>query len=141
MTALYRLRSFLLFLGATSLLGQENRNTKVDDPHDNPALDIDGDGYLRVFVSGRNTARQDWLFKSRKPYSSEAFDLVEKPGGSKRGYPQVFHVPGSGFMHLFTIYEKGRRKLFFRTSPDGVKWGKEKRLANMEGHYQTSWST
>jgi hypothetical protein len=114
---------------------------RVDDPHDNPALAIDTEGYLWIFVSARNTSRQDWLFKSRKPYSSEAFDLVEKPSGSKRGYPQVFHVPGSGFMHLFTIYEKGRRKLFFRTSPDGVKWSHEKRLANMEGHYQTSWRT
>ena len=123
-----------LVLDKTAELG-----SKVDDPHDNPALAIDAEGFLWIFVSGRSTARQDWLFKSREPYDSRAFDLVEEPGGSKRGYPQVFHVPGSGFIHLFTIYEKGRRKLFFRSSPDGIKWSEEKRLANMEGHYQTSW--
>ena len=125
-----------LVLDKTAELG-----APVDDPHDNPCLSIDTEGYLWIFVSGRNTTRQDWLFKSHKPYSTDAFDLVEKPSGSMRGYPQVFHIPGSGFMHFFTIYENGRRKLFFRTSADGVKWLDEKRLANMEGHYQTSWRT
>ncbi|MFK7851907.1 MAG: BNR-4 repeat-containing protein [Akkermansiaceae bacterium] len=110
----------------------------VDDPHDNPSLSIDSDGYLWIFVSGRATVRQDWTFKSRKPYSTEAFDLVEKPSGIKRSYPQILHLPGSGFMHLFTVYEKGRRKLFFRTSQNGIEWAEEKRLANMDGHYQTS---
>jgi len=112
----------------------------VNDPHDNPALAIDGDGYLWVFVSGRGAQRQDHTFKSTTPYSADEFELVEPPAGDKRGYPQVFHIPGSGFIHLFTIYQPGR-ELFFRTSADGVIWNPTKQLADMEGHYQVTWRT
>ncbi len=109
-------------------------------PARQPRLAIDDAGHLWVFVSGRGTSRQDWLFKSTRPYSADGFQLVEPPGGDKRGYPQVFHIPGSGFIHLFTIYQPGR-ELFVRTSADGLTWSPKRQLADMEGHYQVSWRT
>lgn len=36
----------------------------VDDPHDNASLSIDDSGYIRVFVSGRNTSRPGLIFIS-----------------------------------------------------------------------------
>ncbi|MFT7160063.1 MAG: hypothetical protein ACI9GZ_001236, partial [Bacteroidia bacterium] len=42
----------------------------VDDPHDNPSLSIDSNGYLWVFVSGRGRKRMGRKFKSVKPYDT-----------------------------------------------------------------------
>ena len=52
-------------------------------------------------------------------------------------YPQPSFVPGLGWFHLFTKYTKGR-ELYWETSPDGVTWSNDRKLAGMGGHYQTS---
>ena len=39
----------------------------VNDPHDNASLLIDDNGYIWVFVSGRNTARPGIIFKRHDP--------------------------------------------------------------------------
>ena len=51
---------------------------KVNDPHDNPALQIDKDGYLWVFVSGRSKKRPGFIYRSDKPYDINSFTQVLK---------------------------------------------------------------
>ncbi|GAB2787274.1 BNR-4 repeat-containing protein [Rhabdobacter roseus] len=113
----------------------------VDDPHDNPSLALDDDGYLWVFVSGRNTSRPGFKYRSSKPYDIESFEQITE---EIMTYPQPKYIPGKGFLHLFTKYT-GVRELYFETSRDGVSWTEDKKLAGMKrpedknsGHYQIS---
>jgi hypothetical protein len=39
----------------------------VNDPHDNPSIMIDDEGFILVFVSGRGQRRPGFKFKSLKP--------------------------------------------------------------------------
>ncbi|HEX6225500.1 MAG TPA: BNR-4 repeat-containing protein [Chryseolinea sp.] len=113
----------------------------VDDPHDNPSLAIDQDGYLWVFVSGRNTSRMGYKFKSSKPYSIESFERISEEDMT---YPQPWYIKGKGFFHFFTKYT-GTRELYFETSRDGKTWSEDVKLAGVRragdekaGHYQVS---
>jgi hypothetical protein len=106
----------------------------VDDPHDNASISIDNSGYIWVFVSGRSTARPGLVFKSKKPFSIEGFDKILE---GEMTYPQPWWVNGEGFIYLFTKYTKGR-ELYWSSSPDGVKWSPDRKLAGMGGHYQVS---
>lgn len=106
----------------------------VDDPHDNPSLNLDPQGYLWVFVSGRANARPGFIYRSVAPYDHSKFERV---GQRIITYPQPWYVPGKGFLHLFTKYTKGR-ELYWATSPDGRTWSEDRKLAGMGGHYQTS---
>ena len=106
----------------------------VDDPHDNGSLSIDGEGHLWIFVSGRSQLRPGRIYRSKFPHQiNEWLDL----GDSPFTYPQPWWVEGKGFFHTYTRYTPGR-ELYFRTSPDGVTWSSEKKIAGIEGHYQTS---
>lgn len=113
----------------------------VDDPHDNPSLAMDDKGYLWVFVSGRAKARPGSKYRSKLPYSIEAFEQVRE---EEMTYPQPKYIKGKGFLHLFTKYT-GVRELYFETSPDGVTWTEDQKLAGIKrpgdansGHYQIS---
>lgn len=106
----------------------------VDDPHDNAAISIDGRGYIRVFVSGRSRSRPGFIFKSDEPYSIDSFTQVRE---AEMTYPQPWWVDGAGFLYLFTKYSKGR-ELYWATSPDGVQWSPDNKLAGFGGHYQVS---
>lgn len=106
----------------------------VDDPHDNPSLNIDADGYLWVFVSGRANARPGFIYRSAAPYDITRFERIAEKTIT---YPQPWQVPGKGFLHLFTRYTNGR-ELYWETSADGRTWSETKKLAGMGGHYQTS---
>jgi hypothetical protein len=113
----------------------------VYDPHDNPAISMDSDGYIWVFVSGRGRGRPGFIYRSRQPYSVEAFDRIVE---DERTYPQPKYVEGKGFLHLFTKYT-GVRLLYFSTSPDGRQWTEHQQLAAIKrpgdrngGHYQIS---
>lgn len=113
----------------------------VDDPHDNPSLLIDPEGYLWVFVSGRSTRRPGFKFKSTEPYSTEAFEQISQEDMT---YPQAWYIEGSGFFHFFTKYT-GVRELYYETSKDGITWSEDKKLAGIKGkgedksgHYQVS---
>src|SRR5688500_7520247 len=90
----------------------------VDDPHDNASLSIDEQGFIWVFVSGRNTSRPGLIFKSRQPYQIDHFDQVYE---GDMTYPQPWWVARKGFLYLFTRYTKGR-ELYFSTSADGRSW-------------------
>ena len=113
----------------------------VDDPHDNPSLLIDAKGYLWVFVSGRNTRRPGFKFKSTEPYNIEAFTQITQ---EEMTYPQPWFVPERGFFHFFTKYT-GVRELYYETSLDGRTWTEDQKLAGIKGaretksgHYQVS---
>lgn len=110
----------------------------VDDPHDNASLAIDDDGFIWVFVSGRNVSRLGLVFKSKKPYCIDAFEQVYE---TVMTYPQPWWIKGKGFVHLFTKYTapgtRGR-ELYWSVSADGKIWSPDKKLAAMGGHYQIS---
>ena len=113
----------------------------VFDPHDNPSIAMDSDGYIWVFVSGRGRGRPGFIYKSSLPNSIDKFDMISE---REITYPQPKYVDGEGFLHLFTKY-LGVRLLYFSTSKDGVEWTDDKQLAAIKrpedkngGHYQIS---
>lgn len=112
----------------------------VDDPHDNPALLIDKEGYLWIYVAGRGNHRPGFIYKSVKPYDTSKFEST----GFKdvMAYPQPRLVEDQGHFLFFTRYD-GVRRLFFRTSPDGLHWNDYQQIASIipegetkSGHYQ-----
>ncbi len=112
----------------------------VDDPHDNASLNIDDQGYIWLFVSGRNIVRPGFKFRSRRPYDIAAFDRVEE---KEMTYPQAWFLPGQGWFHLFTKYTRAskssyHRELYWQTSADGKTWTSDRKLAGFGGHYQVS---
>ena len=113
----------------------------VDDPHDNPSLQIDDKGYLWVFVSGRGRHRMGYKYKSKAPYDITAFELVTE---EEMTYPQPWMYDDGSMLHFFTKYT-GRRELYVETSADGTHWTKDRKLAGIRapseqegGHYQVS---
>jgi len=107
----------------------------VTDPHDNPSMNIDEDGYIWVFVSGRGRKRPGLKFRSLKPYDIEAFERISE---EEFTYPQPWWIEGKGFLHLFTKYTRGRELYWNTSGPDGRTWSEERKLAGMGGHYQMS---
>ncbi|MRI01499.1 hypothetical protein GH721_13225 [Kriegella sp. EG-1] len=112
----------------------------VDDPHDNPSLLIDDDGFIWVFISGRGKRRPGFKYKSTKPYSIQAFTQITE---EEMTYPQPWKTK-DGYFHFFTKYT-GVRQLYFETSKNGKTWTEDKLLAAIpvnigekSGHYQTS---
>ncbi len=112
----------------------------VDDPHDNPSVMIDDEGFILVFVSGRGRNRPGFKFKSSKPFSIEEFEMISE---EEMTYPQPWNTD-QGYLHLFTKYT-GVRQLYFESSLDGVTWTEDRLLAAIpvnegerSGHYQTS---
>jgi hypothetical protein len=112
----------------------------VNDPHDNPSLMIDDNGFIWVFVSGRGRTRPGFKFKSVKPLNIESFEQITT---EEMTYPQPWNTD-FGYFHFFTKYT-GVRQLYFKTSTDGIHWTDDKLLAaipvnegEQSGHYQTS---
>jgi hypothetical protein len=106
----------------------------VNDPHDNGALSIDGEGHLWIFVSGRGRTRPGRIYRSEVPYGINKWINL---GDSEFTYPQPWWIDGKGFFHTYTRYTAGR-ELYCRTSRDGNAWSAGKKLAGIGGHYQTS---
>ncbi len=113
----------------------------VDDPHDNPSILIDNNGYIWVFVSGRSIHRPGFKYRSIYPYDISGFEQVTS---EEMTYPQPMYIEGEGFFHFFTKYV-GVRRLFFETSRDGITWSQDQALADIRrpgqkrsGHYQFS---
>lgn len=98
------------------------------DAHDNAALNVDDQGFVYVFISGRNEKRGGLIYKSNKANSIESFSMVYSkkypiewldydcdPNYTSNGwelcrneyrgftYPQVWWV-GDKFLLLHTIY-------------------------------------
>ena len=66
----------------------------VDDPHDDPSLAIDNNGFLWVFVSGRGRARMGFKYKSDQPYSTDSFTQITE---EEMTYPQPLYDQQNGF--------------------------------------------
>ena len=113
----------------------------VNDPHDNASINLDDQGYVWLFVSGRAKLRPGFKFRSREPFSIAAFDRVEE---KEMTYPQAWFLPGQGWCHLFSKYAKAsrsgfwERELYWQTSADGKTWTADRKLAGFGGHYQVS---
>lgn len=112
----------------------------VNDPHDNPSIMIDDQGYIRVFVSGRGRTRPGFKFKSLRPLDISEFEQISE---EEMTYPQPWNTK-TGYFHFFTKYT-GVRQLYFESSTDGDNWTEDKLLAAIaendgekSGHYQTS---
>ena len=113
----------------------------VSDPHDDPTIQIDRDGYIWVFVAGRANKRPGIRYRSVNPYDITAFEYVSE---GIMAYPQVHYHPEKGFFLFFTRYD-GVRQLFFQSSADGITWTSHRKLASIKegsetksGHYQVS---
>lgn len=113
----------------------------VDDPHDNPSLMLDKEGYIWVFVSGRGQSRSGYKYRSLQPHAIDTFQQITR---EEMTYPQPWYVPQYGYFHFFTKYT-GRRELYFESSSDGFTWTGDKKLAGIKrprdkqgGHYQVS---
>lgn len=125
--------------GKLSLPKIVHENPKVRDPHDNPSMQIDSDGYLWVFVSGRARTRLGHTYRSMEPYSIDEFELLRE---AEYAYPQPWYVEKKGFLKLFTKYTHGRELYWSVLEKDktgyGGKWSEDQKLAGMDGHYQVS---
>jgi len=106
----------------------------VNDPHDNGSINIDPDGHVWIFISGRAKLRPGFKYRSKRPFSIDAFELVTQ---EEMTYPQAWYMSDKGWFHLFTKYTKGR-ELYWETSVDGRTWTDDKKLAGFGGHYQVS---
>jgi hypothetical protein len=112
-------------------------NKKTGDAHDNPVLSIDGAGHLWIFSSSHGTARPSYIWRSKRPYDIDDFELVVTTNFS---YPQPYYLPGQGFLFPQTLY-RGGRMLHLQTSIDGRQWSEPLLYAAIEqGHYQVSWT-
>jgi hypothetical protein len=107
----------------------------VDDPHDNPSLQIDAAGHLWVFVSGRGRKRPGHIYRSRLPYDIATLEHIAE---REFTYPQPWTIGEQGFVLLLTKYT-GVRELYWSASdPAGTTWTPDRKLAGMGGHYQVS---
>ena len=129
---------------------------RTDDAHDNPVLSLDAQGYVWIFSTSHGTERPSYIHRSTAPYDVRHFERItatkQEDGQAvpldNFSYLQMYHVPDSGFLGLFTHYDRGvlpthpnrpRRTTAFMTSADGVRWSAWQDLgAIAEGHYQTS---
>ena len=112
----------------------------VDDPHDNPSILIDDQGYIWVFVSGRGRVRMGFKYKSKKPFRIDGFEKITT---QEMTYPQPKKL-GSTFFNFFTKYT-GVRQLYIEKSKNGIQWSDNELLAAIpeqknekSGHYQIS---
>lgn len=95
----------------------------IDDPHDNPSIMIDNDGFIWVFVSGRAVSRPGFKYKSKEPYNIDVFIQMTE---EEFTYPQPWNTV-EGHFHFFTKYT-GVRQLYFETNDKGHTWEKNKTL-------------
>jgi hypothetical protein len=109
-------------------------NKHTGDAHDNAVLSIDDAGFLWVFSNAHGTAREAYIWRGDKPYSIDGFTRMRTTNFSY-GHPR--YIPGQGFLFLQTLYQAGKRNLFWTTSADGKEWTDPAPLARMDmGHYQ-----
>jgi len=121
---------------------------KTGDAHDNPVISVDDKGHIWIFSTSHGTSRPSYIHKSKKPYDTDEFELVNATKVEKGtdvpmtnfSYMQAWHIPQKGFACFFTRYNyPADRTICFMRSQDGVKWSEWLRLAAIQkGHYQIS---
>ena len=107
----------------------------VNDPHDNPSIQLDDEGHIWVFVSGRGRGRPGFKYRSLAPWSIDGFERISE---EEFTYPQPWRLGGRGFLHLFTRYTAGRELYWNTSDASGRDWTDPQKLAAMGGHYQVS---
>ncbi|MBT8043650.1 MAG: BNR repeat-containing protein [Verrucomicrobiae bacterium] len=107
----------------------------VNDPHDNPSIQIDETGHLWVYVSGRGRKRPGYIYRSQRAYDIESFIPMSE---REFTYPQPWWIKKRGFLFLFTKYTRGRELYWSTSDTTGKHWGNDQKLAAMGGHYQVS---
>ena len=75
----------------------------VDDPHDNPSILIDEEGFIWVFVSGRGRKRPGLKYKSLVPYDINGFIKLSTEDMT---YPQPLNTK----LGIFNFFTKGLLK-------------------------------
>lgn len=112
----------------------------INDPHDNPSILMDDEGFVWVFISGRGRVRPGFKYRSKEPYDIGGFTQITE---EEMTYPQPW-MTNYGFFHFFTKYT-GVRQLYFECSKDGLHWTDDRMLAAIpvnegekSGHYQVS---
>jgi hypothetical protein len=107
-----------------------------NDPHFNPALSIDAEGYLLVFVSGRAFGRPGHIYRSIQPYCTKAFERIHS---ATMNYPQPWLMPDNSLLLVLTQYTQGRT-VYLKTNPDGrgADWTAPRQILRMGGHYAIS---
>ncbi len=112
------------------------------DPHDNPVISIDDDGYLWIFSpSHGHWTTPSYIHRSTAPYSIEKFTTIHE---GLFAYPQVWWTKGAGLSFFQTKYAAegdatSDRGIFYRHSPDGFIMGEDVCLGCLElGHYQVT---
>ncbi|MCU0362297.1 MAG: BNR repeat-containing protein [Bacteroidales bacterium] len=123
----HRLRSFPRPVVVCDKMG-------VREPFDNASLSIDFQGFIRVFVSGRNRTRPGQIYKSVKPYSIDSFEIVAE---KEMIYPQPWRTGDGELMLLYSRIAKSE-ELIFEKSRDGMTWEGRKNLSGFGGHLQVS---
>lgn len=110
-------------------------NKRTADAHDNPAIAIDGDGYVWVFSNTHGPENRSSIHRSAKPHDIDAFETIA--ANISLSYGQPWFLDGRGFMLIQNRYADGRA-VAFQTSRDGRSWTDAKLLAQFKGHYQIS---
>lgn len=110
------------------------------DPHDNPALQIDPDGFLWLFSpSHGDWTTRSFIHRSRRPYDISDWETIAD--GPLFAYPQPWISPGHGWCLVHVVYGNNQRGLHIKHSQDGREWSNSQPLANMAaGHYGVSWA-
>jgi len=94
--------------------------------HGCPVLSMDDDGRLWVFISLLGVDRPGYILRSLRPYHIDAWEKVTE---MEFRQPQVWHVPGKGFMLLHRRKADDQHQLQFSTSSDGLSWSVPQALA------------
>ncbi len=112
------------------------------DPHDNPVISVDDEGYLWIFSpSHGHWTTPSYIHRSTEPYSIDFFETVEE---TLFAYPQVWAVKGKGLAFFHSQYAKPGtdgtgRGIYYRHGRDGGDLDKPVCLGCLEqGHYQTT---
>lgn len=106
------------------------------DTHANPCICIGPDGYI-IVVSASRGAENGHIYRSDNPYDITSFTKVHE--STELAYTQLWYVPNQGYF-LFYTYHVAGRKLYFKTSVDGITWPDDgTRIAGYFGHYSVTW--
>ena len=111
----------------------------TNDPHDNPVINIDSEGFLWLFVpSHGKLTTPSYILKSIEPYSIEEFEVIEK---SLFAYPQPHTNENGNGVLLYTSYEIGRTLMTRKITNNEISAGENILFRIGKGHYQVSASS
>jgi hypothetical protein len=102
---------------------------KTNDAHFNGTLRSTTPGTLRVLQRARRRRGKAQIFRSREPYSIDAFDVVREENFS---YSQAWPVAGEGILWLHTRYQGNGGRRSFDDRPDGDDFSEPKPIADIE---------